>query len=65
MVHLELSSDEWQTSRAFNNQRAPFDQNFHIILNLAIGGHFDGYRLPPQGFNSSEMLVDYVRVFQK
>ena len=43
---------------------APFDQDFHIILNLAIGGHFDNYVQPSSDWRSGEMKVDYVRVYK-
>ena len=55
---------DWTTAGAPSNEYAPFDQSFYIILNLAVGGHFDGYRLPPEGFTSADMIVDYVRVYQ-
>jgi beta-glucanase (GH16 family) len=44
---------------------APFNTDFHMILNLAIGGNFDGGQLPSNSdFNSPlYMKVDYVRVF--
>ena len=42
---------------------APFDQNFHLILNLAYGGEFDG--MSGDGSNlPGQMEVDYVRVYQ-
>ena len=46
---------------------APFDQDFHLLLNLAIGGHFDGYRTPPDSLFDEPVLmeVEYVRVYQK
>ncbi len=44
---------------------APFDQPFHIILNLAVGGNFGGNRLPEDGNTSAQMGVDYVRVYAK
>jgi len=46
---------------------APFDQPFYIILNLAVGGGFDGNRIPPASLfdNPVEMIVSYVRVYQK
>ena len=62
--YFKLNYNSWQTSLALSNPYAPFDQNFHIIINLAIGGHFDGYRLPPDNALPNEMLVDYVRVYQ-
>ena len=46
---------------------APFDQPFYIILNLAIGGTFDGNRTPPNSLfdNPVEMEVSFVRVYQR
>ncbi len=43
---------------------APFDQPFFIIMNLAVGGRFLG---PPDNATKfpAEMLVDYVRVYEK
>lgn len=43
----------------------PFDQRFHLILNLAIGGNWGGNKgIDPEGFPKS-MEVDYVRVYQR
>ncbi len=45
------------------NPRAPFDQDFHLILNVAAGGDWPGN--PDTGWTEDrEMLVDYVRVYQ-
>lgn len=42
---------------------APFDKDFHIIMNLAIGGDFPGD--PDTGWTEDrKMLIDYVRVYQ-
>jgi len=42
----------------------PFDQRFHFVLNVAVGGNWPGSpdytTLFPQ-----QMMIDYVRVFQK
>ena len=48
---------------------APFDQNFYIILNLAVGGHFDGIDgiyADPATFASGDQNfdIDYVRVYE-
>ncbi len=43
---------------------APFNQDFHILLNLAIGGHFDGYTLPADNMLPARMQVDYVRIYK-
>jgi hypothetical protein len=46
---------------------APFDQEFYIILNLAVGGGFDRNRVPPSSLfeNPVEMVVSFVRVYQR
>ena len=46
---------------------APFDQPFYIILNLAVGGTFDGNRTPPNALfdDPVEMVVSFVRVYQR
>ena len=49
---------------------APFDQNFYLILNLAVGGHFDGidgiYAEPATFADGDKNFdIDYVRVYRK
>lgn len=47
----------------FNNSASlPFNNNFFIILNCAVGGNFGGTIDP--NFNASTYEVDYIRVFQ-
>lgn len=41
---------------------APFDQPFHLLLNLAVGGNLPG--APTAGSVPAEMRVDYVRVYK-
>lgn len=43
----------------------PFDKNFHIILNLAWGGDWGGYKGVDESALPCVMKVDYVRVYQK
>lgn len=43
---------------------APFDQRFHLILNLAVGGNWPGNPGTNTVFPQA-MVVDYVRVYQK
>jgi beta-glucanase (GH16 family) len=45
-----------------NNSTLPFNQNFFIILNVAMGGNFVGTIDP--NFTSGTMEIDYVRVYQ-
>lgn len=45
------------------NNRAPYDQDFHLLMNLAIGGDWPG--APDTGWEADrEFLIDYVRVYQ-
>jgi len=60
-------SSEWYSSGAAGNPLAPFDQEFYLILNSAVGGNMPGCTNPscitadlPQ-----EFVVDYVRVYQE
>jgi beta-glucanase (GH16 family) len=59
-------SSQWYSTNAPDNPRAPFDQEFYIILNAAVGGYYTGCTDPgcitadfPQ-----EYIIDYVRVYE-
>jgi hypothetical protein len=43
---------------------APFDQPFYLVMNVAVGGRFLGNPDRTTKF-PVEMLVDYVRVYEK
>jgi beta-glucanase (GH16 family) len=43
----------------------PFDQNMHLILNLAIGGNWGGAKGVNNDIFPASMIVDYVRVYQQ
>lgn len=43
---------------------APFNQKFHIILNLAVGGNWPGYPDSTTVF-PQKYVIDYVRVYQR
>jgi len=45
-----------------NTANLPFNNDFFVILNFAMGGHFGGAIDP--AFNSASMEVDYVRVYR-
>jgi beta-glucanase (GH16 family) len=45
-----------------NSADKPFNQNFFLILNVAMGGNFGGPADP--NFTSDAMEVDYIRVFK-
>jgi len=42
----------------------PFDQEFYLILNVAVGGNFGGVRGVDNEIWPQRMEVDYVRVYQ-
>jgi beta-glucanase (GH16 family) len=59
---LTATRHSWESTGVY--YPAPFDQAFHLLLNLAVGGNLPG---PPDGSTvfPQEMVVDWVRVYQK
>lgn len=57
------SATEWFTSTKNASYPAPFDQNFYLIVNVAIGGTWPGKPDASSVFPQM-MYVDYVRVYQ-
>ncbi len=43
---------------------APFDKPFYLLMNVAVGGNFPGHPNPQTAF-PAQMLVDYVRVYER
>ncbi len=65
---LFFTATEWHTTDADGTRvafPAPFDQPFHIILNLAVGGHFDGYPETGAPYIPAEMEIEFIRVYQR
>jgi len=60
----QLFQTQTNWSSGTNSFPAPFDQPFHLILNLAVGGNWPG---PPDATTifPQALTVDYVRVYQK
>jgi beta-glucanase (GH16 family) len=58
---IQISVDDIVYYTLPNNSSIPFNQNFFIILNLAMGGNFGGTVDP--AFTSDQMEIDYVRVY--
>jgi beta-glucanase (GH16 family) len=64
-----ITKDKWHSEAAPDSETAPFDQRFHLILNLAVdGGFFEGTdqkssRLADEAF-PQVFEIDYVRVYQ-
>lgn len=64
-----ITKDQWHSEAAPDSDTAPFDQPFHLILNLAVDGNFfantgqKSDNVPDSAF-PQVFLVDYVRVYQ-
>jgi beta-glucanase (GH16 family) len=58
-----VSSRDWYSAGDPENPRAPFDRPFHLLLNLAVGGHWPGTPDEDTDFPQT-MLVDWVRVWK-
>ncbi|MEI6409613.1 MAG: glycoside hydrolase family 16 protein [Bacteroidota bacterium] len=66
--YIEFSMDGKPYHR-FNNQHKsvdewPFDQKFHVIFNLAVGGNWGGSKGVDEKIWPQKMVVDYVRVYR-
>jgi beta-glucanase (GH16 family) len=59
-----VTSNQWYSTAAPSNPLAPFDHQFHMLLNVAVGGNFPGN---PNGASvfPQTMEVDYVRVYER
>lgn len=59
---------DWYSQSSDDGERqpypAPFDRDFYIVLNMAVGGDFDGGNLPDGKKLPVDMKVDYVRVYE-
>jgi len=53
------------TQHVEGSPSAPFDQPFHMILNLAVGGWFDNHASPGEDFTQGHKDVQFVRVWQR
>ena len=59
---LVQTQNKWETKN--KEFPAPFDEDFHIILNLAVGGNWPGSPDETTTF-PQKLIVDYVRVYQR
>jgi len=58
VAHYTVTRDELR-----QYGRSIFAQPYFIILNLAVGGHFDGDPASDAIFPAT-MLIDYVRIYE-
>ncbi len=59
---IKFSVDDVVFYTFANNNTLPFNQNFFLIMNIAMGGNFGGAVDP--AFSTGIMEVDYIRVYQ-
>lgn len=52
------------TPAAYSYEYWPFDTEFHLLLNIAVGGAWGGIRGIEEGSWEDSMYVDYVRIYQ-
>ncbi len=62
--YYTVRSDQWYSENGGNNERAPFDHYFHMLLNVAVGGNWPG---PPDQTTQfpQYLTVDWVRVSKR
>ena len=67
-IRWYLDGKLWQTKKKWDTVGgkfpAPFTEQFHLVLNLAVGGKFPGNPNAQTSF-PSKMEVDWVRVYQR
>lgn len=67
VLYSTKTSDQWYSDGAPENDLAPFDQEFHFLLNTAVGGYYTGCTDPEciTAVFPQQMIIDWVRVYQK
>ncbi len=61
--HLYATQDAKYWFSGNGQANAPFDQAFHLIMNIAVGGNWPG-NPNLSSFQPQQMSIDYVRVYQ-
>jgi beta-glucanase (GH16 family) len=59
---IKISVDNQVYHTVFNSSELPFNRDFFLIMNLAMGGNFAGPIDP--AFTSATLEVDYIRVYR-
>lgn len=59
---IKMLVDGQQVHAVANNNSIPFNHNFFLICNVAMGGNFGGAIDP--NITSASMEIDYIRVYQ-
>ena len=65
-IDFQVNGNTYFTFNRESDQTAewPFDQQFYLILNLAVGGNWGGQKGVDPDIWPQRMEVDYVRVYQ-
>lgn len=61
----DATKNTWTMKTGTGTFPAPFDKPFHLLLNLAVGGNYDGYKMPSENEVPAVMKIDYVKWYQK
>ncbi len=64
ILYATFSYDPYESANIPVYEAWPFDEDFHLILNIAVGGSWGGAGGMDDSIWPQEMLVDYVRVYQ-
>ncbi|WP_111708547.1 glycoside hydrolase family 16 protein [Lutibacter citreus] len=59
---VKILVDDVQFYSLTNNEDLPFNENFFMIFNIAMGGSLGGDI--DQAFTEDSMIIDYIRVYQ-
>lgn len=59
---IKIAVDNQVYHNVFNSSELPFNRDFFLIMNLAMGGNFAGPIDP--AFTSATLEVDYIRVYR-
>ncbi len=66
VLYSNKTNTQWHSDGAPGNPLAPFDQDFYVILNAAVGGNYTG--CTNSGCITASLpqhyVIDYVRVYQ-
>ena len=64
VLYSQKNLNQWFSDSAPGDAEAPFDWNFHFILNLAVGGNWPGYPNGATPFPAT-LEVDWIRVWKR
>ena len=62
-IEVGRTSKWFSKKEQMNKYPAPFDQEFFLIINLAVGGNFSAYPDKTTKF-PNQFIIDWVRVYQ-